>query len=190
MDGAHLCPFSGPRSEAPVLSGGSLKQMNAGPRVRIGFHFSCGGAPDIGLFCPTWDQLIRVGRSLGHRWGFSRQLSCSPTHCGRWILRGHRAAPRVGASVSSPSSARATSRPPPWTLHEAPCRGPVVPRTHAPLRAEGRWRVSPRVSASPPAARGPLPALGPPLVLARVRVAYARKALPSAPRLGYNPHSP
>ncbi len=33
---------------------------------------------------------------------------------------------------------------PAWTAHEAPCCGPVVSRTHAPLRAEARPRVSPR----------------------------------------------
>jgi hypothetical protein len=63
----------------------------------------------------------------------------------------------------------------------------LTPTPRFPRRADG---VCPCVS--PPALRrlgGPLPALGPPLVLAHVRVAYARKVLPSAPRLGYNPHS-
>jgi hypothetical protein len=136
------------------------------------------------FFCPTWDHLIRVGRSLGHRWGISRQLSCSPTHCGRWILRGHRAAPRVPAGAP-PCRRCLPPGPPPgprlghFMRPPAAVRLSLVPTPRFARRADG---VCPRVS--PSALRrlgGPLPALGSPLVLARVRVAYARKALPSAP---------
>jgi len=52
-----------------------------------------------------------------------------------------------------PVPRRARGRPQPWTPHEAPFCGPPVHRAHAPLRAAGRGRVSPRVSAGPPKAR-------------------------------------
>ena len=70
-----------------------------------------------------------------------------------------------GGCASSPSSARGTSRPWPWTAHEAGLGDPPADGVFAPLDAEGGRRVSPRVSAGPPEPRtaspGPRSTSGP-----------------------------